>query len=265
MTKRIGGGKLDWIPLGTLKAHPKAQRRFKPAWAEELAANFDPDAIDIITVSRNKRGQDLVVDGQHRVAAALKFVDGDGTQQVLCRVFDGDDDATAALRFLKGNHKLGVGTLDKFMVSIEARDATALGVVTILDRYGLAIDYNRRDGAVQAVDALKSTFARQRGAMLLDAVIRTLNEAWGKNPDAYSGQLIRGVALAFVKWGEVIDGDVLARKLAKTGTPIDWIGRARSLAGAMGISIAQAIAECVRNEYNKGRRTDRLGDAESAA
>lgn len=260
MSKRIGGGKLEWLALGVLAPHPKAQRRFKPAWAEQLAANFDPDAIDIITVSRNKRGHNLIVDGQHRHAAALKFVDGDGTQLVLCRVFDGDDDATAAIRFLKGNHKLGVGTLDKFMVSVQAKDATALGIVAILDRYELAVDYTRRDGAVQAVDALRAAFTRQRGAMLLDAVIRTLHEAWGHNPDAYSGQLVRGVTLAFVKWGDVIDGDVLARKLAKSGTPVDWIGRARSLAGAMGVSVAQGVAECIRNEYNKGRRTERLDD-----
>jgi hypothetical protein len=50
----------------------------------------------------------------------------------------------------------------------------------------------------------------------------------------------------------------LVRKLAKKSGPLGVIGRARDLKAAIGGSIAQAVAEHIRAEYNKGRRTERL-------
>lgn len=251
-------GNERWIPLRELEPHPQAQRKLDQAHADRIAAEFDPALLGLITVAETKRGRRWIVDGQHRKVAALAFVNGDGNQTVKCNVIEVEDDAEAARLFLGLNRHKTVLTLDKFMVRVTAKDPVALGIVGILARYELHIDRTRGAGVVQAVDALESVFSRQRGALLLERVIRMLHNAWGVDPDAYHGQIVRGLGLLLHKFGTAVDDEELIRKLAKSGGPLTLIGRSRALRAAMGVSIAQAVYECIRNEYNKGRRTEKL-------
>lgn len=69
---------------------------------------------------------------------------------------------------------------------------------------------------------------------------------------------MRGLGLLLYKFGTAVDDNDLIRKLAKSGGPLNLIGRARALRAAMGVSVAQATYECIRTEYNKGRRTEKL-------
>lgn len=258
MKMTFKAGNERWIPLKELEPHPQAQRKLDPKHAAQIAEAFDPALMGILTVAETKRGRRWIVDGQHRKVAALQFVDGDGSQCVKCNVIEVEDDAEAARLFLGLNKHKTVLTLDKFMVRVTAKDPTACGIVGVLAQHGLHIDRTRGMGVVQAVDALESVFLRQRGALLLERTIRTLNNAWGADPDAYSGQLIRGLSLLLYKFGTAVDDNELIRKLAKSGGPLNLIGRARALRAAMGVTIAQATYECIRNEYNKGRRSEKL-------
>lgn len=256
----LKAGTRQSIPLNDLEPHPTAQRKFDPTHAAQMASEFDPALLGALTVAETKRGKRWIVDGQHRHAAALRWLDGDGDQRVECMVVPVEDDAEAARLFLGLNNHKSVRTLDKFIVRIVAKDATAIGVVAILDRFGLKVDRSRGEGVVQAVDACETLFDRQRGALLLERTVRILHAAWGRDPDAYHGQLLRGVGILLSKHGNAVDEDDLVRKLAKRGGPLGVIGRARELRSAMGVSVAQAVYECIRNEYNKGRRVERLED-----
>lgn len=258
MRQAFRAGKEMWIALRELEPHPQAQRKFDPNHAATIAHDFDPALMGTLTVAETKKGRRWIVDGQHRKVAALRFVNGDGNQCVKCNVIEVEDDAEAARLFLGLNKHKTVLTLDKFMVRVTAKDPIALGIVGVLARYELHIDRTRGAGVVQAVDALESVFNRQRGALLLERVVRTLHHAWGTDPDAYNGQLIRGLTLLLSRFGAAVEDDDLIRKLAKSGGPLNLIGRARNLRTAMGVSVAQAVYECIRNEYNKGRRTERL-------
>lgn len=259
MTKpSFKAGNERWIPLRELEPHPLAQRKLDQRHADRIAAEFDPALLGIITVAETKKGRRWIVDGQHRKVAALAFVNGDGSQTIKCNVIEVEDDAEAARLFLGLNCHKTVLTLDKFMVRVTASDPVAVGIVAILKKYGLRIDRTRNRGVVQAVDALESVFERQRGALLLERVVRTLNNVWGDDPDAYSGQLVRGLGLLLHKYGTAVDDEDLTRKLAKSGTPLNMMGRAKNLRAAMGVSIAQATFECIRTEYNKGKRSGGL-------
>lgn len=259
MTKpSFKAGNERWIALRELEPHPQAQRKLDPKHAEAIASAFDPALLGIITVAETKRGRRWIVDGQHRKVAALQFVNGDGTQTVKCNVIEVEDDAEAARLFLGLNKHKSVLTLDKFMVRVTAKDPIALGIVGVLAKYELHIDRTRGRGVVQATDACEAVFKRQRGALLLERTIRVLNSAWGPDPDAYSGQLVRGLGLLLDKFGKAVDDDDLVRKIAKSGGPLNLIGRARALRAAMGVSQMQAVYECLKQEYNKGRRTEKL-------
>lgn len=251
-------GKSIFIPLRDLKPHPLAQRALDTAHAQAIGENFDPALMGELTVAETRRGRRWIIDGQHRHAGALRFLNGDDAQQVACRVIEVEDDAEAARLFLGLNTHKSVRTLDKFFVRVVAKDVNALGVTAILDRYGLKVTRTRGEGSVQAVDACETVFARKSGALLLDRVIGVLHQAWGNDPDAYHGQLIRGLGLLLARYGDVVDLADLVRKIAKRSGPLGVIARARDLKIAIGGSIAQAVAEHIRGEYNKGRRTERL-------
>jgi len=251
-------GNERWIALRDLEPHPQAQRKLDQAHADRIAADFDPALFGTITVAETKKGRLWIVDGQHRRSAALSFLNGDGAQTVKCNVIEVEDDAEAARLFLGLNRHKTVLTLDKFLVRVTAKDVNAIGIVTILKRYGLRVERTRATGVVQAVDALESVFIRQRGALLLERAIRLLNTTWGVDPDAYHGTIIRGLGLLLFKFGTAVDDEELSRKLAKAGGPLHLIGRSRALRAAMGISAAQAVYECIKTEYNKGRRSGGL-------
>lgn len=258
MKQTFRAGNERWIALKELEPHPQAQRKLDQAHADKIADAFDPALMGTLTVAETKKGRRWIVDGQHRKVAALRFVDGDGTQQVKCNVIEVDDDAEAGRLFLGLNMHKTVLTLDKFMVRVTAKHPVALGIVAVLERHGLHIDRTRGEGVVQAVDACESVFSRQRGAVLLERTIRVLNNAWGKGADAYAGTLIRGLGLLLHKFGTAVEDEELIRKLSKSGGPLHIVGRARDLRSAMGVSVVQAIYECIRTEYNKGRRTEKL-------
>jgi uncharacterized protein DUF6551 len=260
MKNALKAGTRQSIPIRELTPHPLAQRKFDPAHAARIEREFDPALFGTPTVAETKKGTKWIVDGQHRVKGALGWLNGDANQCVECLVIPVEDDAEAAWLFLGLNDHKAVTALNKFVVRIVGKDETAIGITAVLERFGLKVDYQRSDGVVQAVEACESLFSRDRGALLLERTIRVLHSTWGAEADAYHGQLIRGLGLLLNKHGTAVDDAELVRKLAKRSGPLGLLGRARDLKSAMGVSVAQAVYECIRNEYNKGRRTERIED-----
>ena len=82
--KHPRASRLRWVRLGDMRVSPKAQREFRKAHAESLAANFDLEAIGFPVVSL--RGGDYwIIDGQHRIAALkLNGFDDDDLIQCEC-------------------------------------------------------------------------------------------------------------------------------------------------------------------------------------
>lgn len=246
----------EWLWLEELRVHPKVQRGFKKKWAEHIAANFDPDAFGEIYVTRAAKGY-LIWDGQHRVAAA-KIALGE-KQKVYCRVYDLDT-ADVADRSLKLNDAKRWMALDRFGLRVISGEPTALAIKKTLGKYGLCVGRSRGPAVVQAVTACDWVFTKAGGAETLDWVVRILNGAWGRDPDAYDQRLLRGAALVCNRYnGDIHDAD-LQDKLSKQGGPGRLLGRARDLAKAAGESVPRAVAEVITNEYNKGRRTTRLAE-----
>lgn len=252
----------QWMRLGDLQPHPLAQRvRFDKAHVQKMVENFDPNALGVITVARTRRHQLWIVDGQHRHAAAIQYLGGDVEQLILCNVVDVENDAEAGELFLLLNNHKAVRTFDKFLVRIVAQDTTAVAIVAILAHHGLRVSTQTGAGIVKSVDALEWIFDRNGGAALLDRVLSILHGAWGDDTDAYNGQLMRGVALLLMRYGNVVEQDDLVRKLAKSGTAARMIGQGRELATLTRTSAAYAVAERIRLEYNRSRRVSRLEDS----
>lgn len=260
----LNPGERRSIALRDLEPHPIAQRRLDPNRVNDLASRFDPALIGEITVTQTKRGKLWVVNGQHRVAAALQWLDGDGRQCVECKVIPVADEAEAGRLFLGLNDAKAVPMYDRFAVRVVARDPIATGVVAVLEQFNLRVGRAKGPNIVLAVGACEAVFARQRGAQLLSRTIGLLHRMWGSDPDAYAGQLIRGVSLLLIKHGDVVNEDDFVRKIVKARGPLKWLARGREFATSAGCSVAQGVYDRMRDEYNKGRRSGALGDKAAA-
>lgn len=261
MKGRLNGGKQEWVPLRDLNPHPELQRTFDQRRATKYAKDFNPAALGVLVLVETRNGKRWLIDGQHRRAAALEFVDGDATQEVLCIIHRIADDAEAAKLVRQLNDYKRWNALKAFQNRVTEKDSAAVAVTEILSRYQLRVAATRGDGTVQAVDACENVFAASNGAKVLDATVRTLWNSWGRDPDAFHSQLIRGLALFLRKYGGDVDETDLFRKLAKSGTPLALIGRSRELKSIMQNQLPHAVAECIRQIYNKGRRSGGLAAA----
>lgn len=239
--------KIIWLSVRELLPHPKVQRTFSEAWAKEIADTLDPDKIDIIAVVRD-RGHYYVVDGQHRVAAVKMALGED--QRVQCQVFDDADTAKAADVFLGRNSRLGVRSIDKFLQRVNRGDDAPKAISGILKRYGLNISLKRGTNVVQATAACEAVY--RKNPATFEHTIGVLHQAWGGEPDAYNGELLRGVGAALV-WNPDIDHANLSERLATT-TPTAVLAKASVLRDTQAMSKTNATADVVIGLYNRGRR-----------
>lgn len=239
--------KIIWLPVRELLPHPKVQRGFSERWAREIADTIDPDQLGLIVVVR-ERGHYYVVDGQHRVAA-IKMALGED-QKVQCEVRDNADLSEAANTFLIRNNGLGVRAIDKFLQRVNRGDDAPRSIVATLKRQGLAISVNRGSSVIQATSSCEAVY--RKSPELFADTIRILFGAWGGDPDAYNGQLIRGLGAALV-WNPDIAKDGMVERLAKT-SPDAILSKATVLQETQRMSKTNATADVLIGIYNKGRR-----------
>lgn len=242
----------EWVPVTKLKVHPNIQREFSEARADNYARNLNPDALGEIHVQEDGRGSLWIIDGQHRTAAVRIALGED--QQIFCRVFHTDDAQSVAKISLDLNSARRWTPIDTFKVRVVARDWKALAIHGVLHQHGLKVSNNRDKATVKAVAACQWVLDTRGGQAAFERTIKILCQAWGKDPDAYHGSLIKGVGLLVGRYNGEMDDTHLIEKLQKSGGPGRMIGRVRDTAKAMGHSVARAAAEVFLIEYNKGKR-----------
>ena len=257
MSQTFERSRVEFITIRELKPHPKVQRTFREWWAKMIESGFDPEKFRELYVVEAGRGNGYwVFDGQHRLAAA-KIVLGED-QKVPCRVFDGLPIERQAELFLGVNNTLGVSALDKWIQRGVAKEAVATQINAVLKKHELRVDKTRGESVVQAVAALERIWKRLGGEPVLTRTLTILIEAWGRNPDAYDGCVLRGLALLVHRFSKDLDDADLARKLGRNGGPSRMLGQAKDLAQASGTSVERAMGDKILNLYNKARRTSRL-------
>ena len=252
------GGQSVSLPLSQLRIHPIIQRDFRPQHAEHIEKKFDPAKLGVICVTPSSdRGFFDVFDGQHRVAAARAYL-GDENQEIDCRIYPNGDIGSLAGLQLGLDDRKNWRAVDKFPLRVLARDWAALVIHGTLHQFNLHIGEGTDDGTVRAVGACDWIIQKIGGQAALEYTIRVLNHAWSNDQDAYHNVLLRGVALLHNRYGEAVDSNHLIERLRKSGGPARMLGRARDFAKPAGITLPQAAAQIMANEYNKGLRTKRL-------
>lgn len=244
----------EYLPFNALSVNERVQRAIIPARVKKLAVKWSFRGVGVVTISR-RDGQNYIVDGQHRWAAAMQL--GHGTSKVLCHIYTDLSEQEEAALFLTLNDSRSVSPYDRYRVGLIARDPICVGTFEILEEHGLKIGHHRGDGVVCCID--KALALYERDPELLNALCALLVGAWGTRPSAFEQVVFSGAAVVLGRYNGELNVPGFTKKLSGyRGGPSALVGDARGLADYKPISVTRAAAEIMVATYNKGRRTGQL-------
>lgn len=264
---------LVWLDVAELEVFPEVQRELREAWVAYLVANWDPDKLGVIHVSRRRNGVLSVVDGQHRVAM-LRAVFPDQHFKIECKVYEGLSVAEEAELFRALNNFLRPTRLQDYLKGVVAKDPTITAINQIVEAAHFKVGPATGPHTIMAVGALQAvyfgfTFHVRRkkvadsGAKpfpdLLRLVLNTINEAWGGVTESCHGAIIEGLGRVLVARFKALNMSELVHSLASTpGGPAALVGMGRGRAAIMGTTLALGVADVMLTHYNKRRGVGRV-------
>lgn len=212
---------------------------------------------------RHKRadGKYVVLDGQHRRAAAL-LVEFNG--KVQCSVREGLTLQEEARLFLDLNNSKMVSPISKFQVRVIQGDPAAVAINRVLESMGWEVSSSNSDGRFRSVAAIERVYdgvgLADRGQIeWVEQVMLTITTAWGGDSKGPQSPIITGIGMMIARYGDAVDFDKLAAEMSKH-TPGQLIGRARGLREAQGGTTAAAMAKVLVGLHNTRRRKNPLPD-----
>jgi hypothetical protein len=257
------------LPADHFMVDRKVQRGLKSERVRHIAATFNRVALGTITVSHRADGTYHVIDGQTRVAAMKEL--GIGDQEVPCLVHEDLTLAEEALLFRLHNDTRQVQSVVKFMIRVVEGEPKAVEMMKCLTGNGWAVTGATTRGNFSAVAALEWVHDGARmyepgNGAACEVAINLLTVAYGLSPDGVRAELVKGVGLVVLRYGDDLDLRKLAVDLAShDGGALGVIGDARSLRKIRSDNISNAMAEVLVGMANKGRRsTKRIAEWRSA-
>lgn len=241
------------------------QRALRPRRVAKIAREWDPTAVGIVTVSERDNGDLILLDGQHRKAAALlrRSKDEAVTATFTCRVLSGLSRQEEAELFLKLNNTAHPTRLDTFLVGITAGDPVAVDIAAMVERQGYAISTAPGPQYIAAVKALEDLYTESERVEakpnLVEAVLMVIKDAWGHDNDATKGALLQGIGWFLAEYGERVPLDKLARILASyPGGARAFFANAQSNAKVRGVRVHIGVADMLVGRWNNFSRKDKL-------
>lgn len=236
---------------------PRVQRSLKTGRAAEMAKQFNPDGLGILTASQRDDGRQHLIDGQTRWAAAgLANYDGPITVQI----YTGLDLADEAALFLVRNATSHPSAVDRFLVRIWDNDEAAHQMNRILAANEWTVARSNGNGRYAAVSSLEKVYNLPRtGPEAAEATVAVITAAWGHKGEVALGILTESIGRFIHRYGDEVDLDDLKDRLAKyPGGPSGLYGQARGYASGRGLSVTRGMIETVWSLYNARRRSTAL-------
>ena len=257
------------LPKEEFSIDPRVQRHLNEPRVQQMAADFRPDSMGLVTASLRADGQTYILDGAHRVAAARR---AHYTGMIATRLFTDLTLTEEAGLFLSLNNTKQVQAIDKFKVRVTLGDRIAVNINTVLKAYGLHVDWSASTvpSAISAIVTLEKIYrgagVRPDGEYsdLVDKVISTATAAYGNDPSERGGgvkyprPVLEGLGIFWAHFGSRIDRDRLAETLGAV-PPAQLVSRARVRREATGGTLGDNTAELIHLTYNH-RRKDKLPD-----
>jgi hypothetical protein len=262
----------EGIPADKLGVDREVQRDYTDQnRVAKIVKDFHPEALGTLIISRREDGFLHIIDGAHRQESAVK---AGYTDPLDCAVYEGLTKAEEAAMFRLYNNTRAVNVIDRFRVRVKEGDPAAVVLNGILQANGWKVSQSKGRGCFAAVAAFEEVYnrrvrAKEGGSAIgvCGAVIAVITEAWGLDSDGVRAELVKGIGLVYLRYGQEIDGKKLVRILqGHKGNARGLSGRAKGLAAARGGLVADSVAEILVNELNKNKpERTRLPEYRAAA
>lgn len=251
--------KMVKLKVKDLVVDPRVQRSLDQKRARRMALEFDTSAVGSIAVSQRIDDSLVIIDGQHRVAAAVMA--GLGDLPVDCQVFTGLELSQEAQLFRLLNEASKVRPIDGFFVRLEEGEPVAVGINNIVLANGWVVANGTNHKGISAIRALEAVWKSDPDQIgVLHRTLGTITQAWGYGADGVNQSMLRGLGLLVKRHYSNIDYPRLARKLSQLGTAAQVLGKAKGQCSINGGQLGVALYTVVRSNYNVGLKgVKRLG------
>jgi len=227
------------------------QRGRKERIIDEMAANFDHAKCGVVHLAERNQGKTFVIDGQQRIAAAIKR----GLTHLPALVeMESDKPREAELFYDINNGRTKVEPVPLFNARVEAGDPIAMEIMGILHEFHL--DLGNMSGAgsgtrgwvlLAAVKAVEEV----HGWGYLRETLYCILSSFPEDSGALQRQVLLAVGSIYENYGALVDTERLIGVLQKHGRLV-LEQSAIGMKGAMGGSLWPHLAQLILHEYNAG-------------
>ena len=233
----------EQIPIRNLVSNQEYQRNISASHVQRTVKNFDLYQINPVKVSR-RSGVNYVFNGQHTIEI-VATVSGSRETPVWCMIYDELDYVQEADIF--ANQQKYIRPLlpyEIFIANVEAGNDDQLIIKSLVESYGLSITSGKVPGGICAVATLGYIYQKY-GFHVLDRTLRLCIGTWEGDVNSLSSNILKGIALLVVAFGENLRDDLFKDKVGVfSSREIARTAKERK-AGALGYAEAMLIA------YNK--------------
>ncbi|OYX62720.1 MAG: hypothetical protein B7Y88_13790 [Sphingomonadales bacterium 32-64-17] len=189
---------LQYLVPGELQVDDSYQRQLdgaSEALIRKIAQHWNWDLCQPLVVSRRSGGTLYVIDGQHRLKAAL--LRGD-ISQLPCQVVEYATPADEAASFVQLNQlRKALSKMELFKAAVASGDKESCAILGAMERAGLSIaphytSGSWKPGMVANIGGLQAAW-RRNGAEVTYAAMRALRLAYGDEPLRYAGTIFPGI------------------------------------------------------------------------
>lgn len=244
---------IEWVSVESLSVDPTYQRSIDNAGSRRLigsiAANFDWRLFAPMIVSRRPDGSKVIIDGQHRWAAAVRRGD---LPHLPCCLFTYDTPEDEARMFIVANRaRKAMNRLDDFYAALAAADEDAIEIHRLVTEAGLVVSRSmsvaaRNPGEITFTSSISAAL-RKHGEQVVSAALTSMSEAFEGNVVAQGSSVFNALVLLFATPPEGFDPDALVPALRQVDlagfrSVIRDVQGSEERADALRIAIVAALA-----------------------
>lgn len=233
----------EQIPIKNLVSNQEYQRNLSLNHVRKAAENFNLYQINPVKVSR-RDGINYVFNGQHTIEI-IALVSGSRDTPVWCMIYDDlFYEAEADIFANQMKYTKPLSPYEIFVANIEAGSDEQITIKELVESYNMKISSNARAGVICAVAALEKIFEKY-GYHVLDRTLWLCIGTWEGDSEAFSANMMKGVAKLVATYGDKLKDDIFKAKIgAYSAKEISRTAKDRR-AGALG------YAEALLIYYNK--------------
>ena len=201
----------EQIPIKNLVSNQEYQRNLSITHIQRTVENFDLYQINPVKVSR-RNGINYVFNGQHTIEI-IAIVSGARETPVWCMIYD-DLEYTQEADIFANQLKYVKPLLpyEIFMANVEAGNDDQLIIKSLVESYGLSVSSRKVPNGICAVACLEYIY-RKFGFHVLDRTLRLCVGTWEGGCNSLSSNMLKGIALLIVAFGDLIKDDIFKEKV----------------------------------------------------